>query len=164
MSYPATPPSERFWSHVAVSEIGGCWEWMAYCNPEGYGMFGVRKGKTVRAPRFAYEDVVGPIPVGLVLDHLCRNTLCVNPSHLEPVSQRENILRGVGLPALNARKTHCLRGHPFVESNMYRTRRGRECRKCKLSRQAKQDAKNRNGPTGFALLTFHAATTTFTGA
>ena len=85
--------------------------------------------------RVAYEAAVGPIPEGLQLDHLCRNTLCTNPAHLEPVTCRENLLRGNTLQAANAAKTHCPYGHPYAGENL-RVRRlksgglGRSCREC----------------------------------
>lgn len=87
------PLAERFWSKV--DRDGGpdcCWPWLA-ARANGYGKFYV-DGRMVRAHRFAYELLVGPIPEGLVLDHLCAVTFCVNPAHLEPVTQRENARRG----------------------------------------------------------------------
>lgn len=66
----------------------------------------------------------------MVLDHLCRNTRCVNPKHLEAVTQKENILRGIGISAQNAVKTHCWRGHPFKESNMFIYKNQRHCLAC----------------------------------
>jgi len=74
----------------------GCWNWTA-CKSRGYGRFGStksNKGKSHRAHRYAYQTIIGEIPEGLVLDHLCRNPGCVNPQHLEPVTQKENIRRG----------------------------------------------------------------------
>jgi len=73
----------------------------------------------VRAHRYSYEAFVGPIPEGLTLDHLCRVRNCVNPEHLEPVSLKENLLRGDSSPAHNARKTHCMRGHALSGDNLY---------------------------------------------
>lgn len=107
-----------------------CWEWPGVVNSAGYGVMQVN-GKSKRAHRELYERVIGPIPKGMVLDHLCRNRKCANPWHLEPVSLEENILRGTGLPAENARKTHCIRGHEFTSENT-RILRGaeRECREC----------------------------------
>ena len=80
---------DRFWARV---DVGLCWEWTG-SNDRGYGMFRL-DGRTVRAHRWAWETLVGPIPRGLHLDHLCRNPPCVNPDHLEPVTQPENIRRG----------------------------------------------------------------------
>jgi hypothetical protein len=102
----------------------GCWTWTACILQNGYG--GVRlKGKLMRAHRVVYELLVGKIPDGLQLDHLCRNRKCVNPAHLEPVTQKENMRRGNGACAINARKTHCKSGHEFTKEN---TRR--RCRIC----------------------------------
>ena len=81
----------RFWSKVKKSR--GCWLWQGAINTNGYGNFH-NKGRTVKAHRFAYEICVGEIPKGLTIDHLCRVRHCVNPSHLEPVTMRENFLRG----------------------------------------------------------------------
>ena len=89
---PITP---RFWAKVEkTSDINACWNWLG-AKTKGYGNFsyGGRGGKTVRAHRFSYILINGPIPDGLALDHLCRNTLCVNPAHLEAVTDRVNFLR-----------------------------------------------------------------------
>lgn len=118
---------DRFWSRVDAD--GDCWEWTGSTR-EGYGAVRFR-GRNTLAHRVSYEHLVGPIPEGLELDHLCRNRRCVNPDHLEPVTHRENLLRGPSFSAKNARKSHCLRGHPFDEWNTWRDRKGsRHCRAC----------------------------------
>lgn len=117
-----------FWGRVHIQP--GCWRWRAAKDTSGYGRFLVN-GKAVAAHRHAYEMMVGPIPEGLQLDHLCRNRWCCNPSHLEPVTKRENILRGVGASAKAARATHCPSGHPLSGDNLYINYKGaRCCRAC----------------------------------
>lgn len=111
-----------------------CWPWRGPNIPSGYGRFVSRDGN-VAAHRHAYVLTNGPIPDGLVVDHLCRNRACVNPDHLEPVTHRTNILRGVGTGATNALKTHCSKGHPFSGENLVirKSRWGdgrRSCRQC----------------------------------
>ncbi len=137
------PLRERFQDKVAVS-TGGCWEWSGCVTSDGYGLIGVRKGghsTSLKAHRVAYELYIGPIPDGLQIDHLCRNRRCVNPQHLEPVTCRENVLRGEGLAAKAALKTHCKRGHLFDEANTYRRGRARYCRACpNEKRRAKRRA------------------------
>lgn len=132
---PAAPIEARFWR--LVDKTDSCWNWTAN-KWKGYGQFGVQvepgKWKQRKAHRVAYELCVGPIPDGLQLDHLCRNPSCVNPAHLEPVTNRENGLRGVSVAARNAAKTHCVNGHEFTaENTMYQVVNGnkqRECRSC----------------------------------
>ena len=103
-----------------------CWVWPGATNGIGYGMVGFN-GKNMGAHRAVYRILVGPIPEGFTLDHLCRNPICVNPHHLEPVSMRDNILRGVSPAAKQARQTHCKRGHELTD----RRRRGkRQCLLC----------------------------------
>ncbi len=136
MNTKRTPLAERFWAKVEKSD--GCWTWTG-ANYIGYGQIseGGRDGRLLKAHRVAYELLVGPIPDGLDLDHLCRNPSCVNPAHLEPVTHRENLRRGMGLVGINARATHCKNGHPFDEANTYHPRRGgRDCRRCKYVRRA----------------------------
>jgi hypothetical protein len=120
---------ERFWTKVRRASTG-CWEWTAGTTARGYGIFQA-DGRSQRAHRVAYEALVGPIADSLVIDHLCRTRHCVRPDHLEPVTLKENVLRGTGLTAQNRLKTHCPNGHPYDEANT-RIRRGRrECRACR---------------------------------
>lgn len=130
---PPTPVEERFWSKVRK---GVCWEWLGPFYETGYGYLYVprqphqpQRYRKVQAHRLAYELLVGPIPAGLVLDHLCRNPKCVNPEHLEPVTSAENVRRGVGMSVRNSRKQTCPRGHPYDIVERDGTRRG--CRQCK---------------------------------
>lgn len=121
----------RFHEKYRVDPETGCWLWTDKPDRHGYGEFWMN-GRNHRAHNAAYVLLVGPIPDGLEPDHLCRVTLCVNPDHLEPVTHRENMLRGETLGARNAAKTHCPRGHPYDEANTYiGTKGGRWCRACK---------------------------------
>ena len=125
---------ERFWRKVKKSDNvlfgAACWEWTASRFALGYGKFKF-EGKNRLAHRFSYEHLVGPIPEGLTLDHLCRNRGCVNPKHLEPVTMKENLHRGQSIQAINARKAYCKRGHEFTPENTYYTIGGRNCRTCR---------------------------------
>lgn len=108
-----------------------CWVWVGWRRSRlGYGGI-YRNGRTSDAHRYVYERLIGPIPHGLQIDHLCRVPACVNPAHLEPVTMQENVRRGYGFSAMNARKTHCPRGHPFNETNTRVGKTGsRFCRLC----------------------------------
>jgi hypothetical protein len=119
----------RFWAKVEKTDT--CWVWSA-AKISGYGAFKL-DGRAIRAHRFAYELLVGPVPEGLPLDHLCRNRACVNPAHLEPVTHRVNILRGEGACAVKARQTHCIHGHEFTLENTYLKSGKRQCRTCRRS-------------------------------
>lgn len=128
----AVSPAKRaeFWSKVDKADPDGCWLWTGTKVPSGYGRLWIAQ-RPFAAHRVAYEWLVGPIPEGLQLDHLCRVRRCVNPAHLEPVTSRENTMRGLNWAARNAEKTHCPQGHPYDEANTYlRSGGGRGCRAC----------------------------------
>ena len=135
-------PRQRFWTKVRKSP--GCWQWTDKPGDHGYGTLSI-DNRTHLAHRLAYEWLVGEIPAGSQLDHLCRNRSCVNPTHLEVVAQRENILRGTSPSALNAVKTHCDHGHEFDAANTYiRPDNGaRMCRECKRIRDRARAAVTR---------------------
>lgn len=121
----------------------GCAPWMA-AKTSGYGVVQYN-GRVHRAHRVVYECVVGPIPSGLEIDHLCRNRACVNPEHLEAVPQSVNNMRSLSASALHARKSHCLRGHELTTDNVYVRKRGhkqeRFCRECSRMRDAARYAR-----------------------
>lgn len=126
----------RFWAKVALPDGSGCMLWLAYRDPGGYGTFSLNCLK-VKAHRVSYELAYGPIPEGLVIDHVrvrgCVQTGCVAPLHLEAVTDGENRSRGRSPYAVNARKTHCPRRHPLAGDNLYvDPRGGRRCRTCRL--------------------------------
>jgi hypothetical protein len=114
---------------VNRSKVDECWNWTGKIQHGGYGIFFFIDTQIV-AHRVAYMLLVGPIPEDKTIDHLCRNRKCVNPAHLEPVSIAENVMRGEGICALNAKKTHCKRGHAFTEENTYMNGGKRFCRAC----------------------------------
>lgn len=138
--------ANRFWSKVNKAgpipayrpDLGPCWLWVAGTNRKGYGQFwGSRH--PVLAHRFAYEILVGPIPLGMTLDHLCRVRHCVNAGHLEPVPNGVNILRGTGIAVLNSKKTHCPQKHPYDAKNTLLYQGRRYCRACKRAWHARFD-------------------------
>lgn len=128
-----------------LKPVGDCLEWQGYVEPKGYGTI-TRNKKSKRVHRCTYEMVKGKIKKGLVLDHLCRNKICVNPDHLEPVTDGVNVLRGIGLAAKYARRNKCKHGHLFNESNTYfePNKKARRCRKCKALAAAKKRLELKN--------------------
>jgi hypothetical protein len=129
---------ERIERKSVVDPVTGCWNWTgALCGPSpGYAAM-----DTLRVHRATYEIFVGHIPKGLELDHLCRNTKCINPYHLEAVTHRENVLRGTNPAAINGRKTHCINGHPLEGPHIYMWRNRRKCRLCEPLKYQKKIAK-----------------------
>lgn len=133
----------RFWAKVNClgaipaqgTAVGTCWEWTAGKTKQGYGGFHPTKARMVLAHRYAYELLIGPIPAGLVIDHLCRNRVCVNPAHLEPVTTGENTRRGFSVSTWNRIKTKCPADHPYSAENTYVSPKGsRICRACARDR------------------------------
>jgi hypothetical protein len=139
-----TPILDRFWSRVRMTE-DGCMEWTGFLDRDGYGQIGLggRGGRSVRVHRWAYGFFVGPIPNGLVIDHLCRNRACANPAHMEPVTVTENTRRGLAPTAMNAQKTHCKRGHALAGANLVRVPGGRACRTCRVEATRQWRARNK---------------------
>ena len=134
----------RFMERFTVGD--GCWEWTASRTSAGYGNLRLTD-RNVYAHRASYELFVGPIPAGLQIDHLCRNRACVRPDHLEPVTQQENIRRGMGGESSRS-KTHCPQGHPYDEANTRIGRRGdgtqfRLCRTCERERDRRRYARQK---------------------
>lgn len=117
--------ADRFWDQVEKTD--SCWIWVGRSRtPNGYGKF-----DTTSAHRWLWQEIHGTLAADMTLDHLCRVRACVNPEHLEPVSLKENILRGNGFAAINARKVNCLRGHELLGANLYITPDGRrQCKSC----------------------------------
>jgi hypothetical protein len=128
------------WSRVTVT--GFCWLYDGWLDGHGYG-YTRYEGKSRRAHKLAYEELVGPVPEGLVLDHLCRVRNCVNPDHLEAVTTKVNLMRGFGHARKNAEKTHCVNGHEFTPENTYNDGIQRYCRACASAKQKRLNTPER---------------------
>lgn len=145
--FPPADPMKRFMSHVEL-QSNGCWLWTAAKNAAGYAYFHISSRKLTYGHRFSYSHAKGEIPKGLVIDHLCRNTSCVNPEHLEAVTCGENTRRGMTGEAARRRWaaiTHCSQGHEYTPENsyVYRSKKGypfRSCRACERARTVRRTA------------------------
>ncbi len=139
---------ERFWAKVGLAVPGECWKWRGSLGTTGYGHFSYRGGRYILAHRYAYELLVGPIPEGLHIDHLCRDRACVNPTHLEPVTVGENTRRGTASEVNRVRmlsKTHCKHGHFYDLTTMRFNSKGhRECLVCERERNGLRDQSGRS--------------------
>jgi len=122
---------------VCTTPVGECLEWRGYRTQDGYAKV-YYEGKQITAHRASYMAFVGPIPADRQIDHLCRNRACANPKHLELVTQRENIFRGICSAANNKRKTHCIYGHKLPEDRI--------CKTCQKRRGAAQYARRLAAP------------------
>lgn len=141
-------PLDRFNEKYVVE--GDCWRWIGADTGKGhklrYGIFyDSASRRRMLAHRWSYQQFVGPIPAGLEIDHACRNPLCVNPAHLEPVTRRVNVMRGTSPNARNRAKTHCINGHELTQENCYQTKwpRFRECKHCARVAQRQRYARKR---------------------
>lgn len=132
---------DRFKEKIDTNQNTECWLWTGAKQSDGYGVVG-HENKIYLAHRKIYEILVGKIPEGLELDHKCRNRSCVNPAHLEPVTHKENVLRGKSPSAKNSIKTHCNNGHKFTDENTAnpKNKKGVVYRRCRIcARKSKND-------------------------
>ncbi len=124
----------------------GCLIWNGVIHPDGYAMQSLSE-KNMRVHRTVFELTHGPIPIGLVPDHLCRVRCCINPNRIESVTNKVNVLRGDGPTAKNARKTHCVNGHPLTQENLgsygKKGTRFRRCKKCAVIRQTRYEQRKK---------------------
>lgn len=142
MSRNTKTVTQRLLERVRIMP-SGCWEWQGAKAGAGYGVL-LRDRRMAYTHRVAYELFVGPIGDGLHIDHLCRNRICCNPDHLEPVTVRENNLRGEGLAAQESQRTHCPRGHEYTPENTRISKHNeRNCRAC-----GREKARERRGWDG----------------
>jgi HNH endonuclease len=131
-----------YFTKVIVNEPDDCWPWVGGVDRKGYGHFRVAKGKTNKAHIFGFLLAGGNLKLGEHVDHICNNPLCQNPSHLRALDNRSNNARSQSPSAINGRKTHCIRGHPFDGDNLIVRKNGyRECLTCKMDRERHHYAK-----------------------
>lgn len=136
----SNPPEQNFAKHYKIL-FNGCWQWTGYIEKNGYTRFQIHyprrngkrtKPKRIPAHRFSYELKYGKIPEGKHIHHICHNPSCVNPDHLKVISKAKHALLDNTITAINARKTHCKRGHEFTPENAYMIPSGgRACRACR---------------------------------
>lgn len=124
--------SARIFGRVNLDGYDDCWEWQGPLSRGGYGITHLKSMSTVQVHRLSYSVMVGPIPTGLVIDHLCKNRKCVNPNHLEPVTDRENVYRAnPSAVQMNVDENRCANGHIYtdVKPEVDRSRRCMTCRR-----------------------------------
>jgi hypothetical protein len=133
----ANPETSRLARKILIEPNSGCWLWEGNLNHDGYGRVTINYVSR-RAHTVVYELLVGPVPEGKELHHLCKTPPCCNPLHLEPLTRLEHVKLGSNWPlpaqALMRLKTHCPRGHAYDEANTYFYRGSRTCRKCRVLR------------------------------
>jgi len=122
----------RFHNKVKLND-NGCHIWTGYTDDDGYGKFGI-KNKIISSHRFSYNLYKGQIPNNMEIHHICNNTSCVNPNHLEVVTHKENLILGNSPSSINRDKTHCPKGHKYTKENTYFSNKRRYCRKCRKCR------------------------------
>lgn len=143
------PFKDRFDAKWILAEETGCWVWTASLTYAGYGRLGVPELGTNLAHRIGWMLYRGPIPEGLVIDHMCRVRCCVNPDHLRVVTKRINSTENSrSVWALNAKKTHCPKGHPYQGPNLIRLAKSRACRICTKRQDQLTNLKRRGIPRG----------------
>jgi hypothetical protein len=141
MTYPADWFERKVLARLTdTDQPDACWEWTGYLTPGGYGQAWVPGDHMRLTHRVTYTQLVGPIPAGLGLDHLCRNRRCCNPRHLEPVTNRVNTARGATIAAEHAARTHCPEGHPLKGDNLEPSHLAVGGRKCRTCNRARTDA------------------------
>ena len=165
------PILDRLLPRFTINGHTGCWDWTGYVMPNGYGKLTIPGSRSNLAHRLMYEELVGPIPKGLDIDHLCRNRACVNPEHMEPVTRQINLSRSpiirqmlaaktaaaaereaqrraklLANPKHNRYKTHCPSGHPYDEENTRWYRNSRRCKACdRILHNARYRARTQGG-------------------
>lgn len=145
----------RFFEKVSkIDNATGCWSWKGAIDAHGYGSF-VIEGLTQKAHRVSYEISKGEIAEGLVIDHICKNKACVNPEHLRAISRIENVMIGDRPTAINARKTHCNKGHELKGENLKVYKGKRYCQKCKTEWQLALKNSASPSPSGALTLCDH---------